>query len=95
MKKTPLVLALVTLTSLAASPAFASKTYQVTGPVVAMSADTVTVQKGKETWEIGKGVAALPSAIKIGDKVTIEYLMTATKVTDRNQPAAAEKKAKK
>ena len=30
------------------------KTYQVTGPVLEMKDDSITVQKGKEKWEIAK-----------------------------------------
>jgi multidrug efflux pump subunit AcrA (membrane-fusion protein) len=38
------------------STAFAgAKSYQVTGPVLDVSADSITVQKGKESWQIAKG----------------------------------------
>jgi len=30
------------------------KTYQVTGPVTALTNDVITVQKGKDLWEIGR-----------------------------------------
>src|SRR5436190_539624 len=31
-----------------------AKTYQVTGPVTALTNDAITVQKGKDLWEIGR-----------------------------------------
>ncbi len=71
----PLALALVSTGLFAAKP----KTYQVTGPVLAINGDVVTVQKGTEKWELTlpagtKGAEAL----KVGDKVTFTYFMTVT-----------------
>ena len=81
----------VALAALAGSAAAAEKTYQVTGPVVDVKPDAIVVQKGKENWEIGtspdtKGAAA----VKKGDKVTVQYKMTATSV----EVKSGEKKAK-
>jgi hypothetical protein len=85
MKKTLLFAALL---SFAAAPAFAAvKTYQVTGPVVSMTADTITVQKGKENWEIAKGSAAIPADVKVGSRVTIYYSMTAASVEAKPEKA--------
>ena len=66
--------------ALFAAPAFASgpDAYQVTGIVKDVSADTITVMKGKEKFEIASG--ADTTAVKAGDKVTIHYKMTATSV---------------
>jgi hypothetical protein len=71
-----LISLLLSLAAFAAQP----KTYQVTGKVLETSADTITVEKGKEKWEIAKGEVANASDIKVGDKVTIEYRMTAAKI---------------
>ena len=71
-----LIALLFSLSSFAAQP----KTYQVTGKVLEVSADTITVEKGKEKWEIAKGDAAGAGDVKVGDKVTIEYRMTAAKI---------------
>ena len=76
-------------TALAAEP----KTYQVTGPVLEVSDDTITVQKGSEKWEIAKGSAEGVADVKKGDKVTITYRMTASKVEVK--PAAGAKKGAK
>ena len=58
----------------------AAKTYQVTGPVLAIDGDVITVQKGKDKWEINKGAAKVDGELKVGAKVTIEYTMTAESI---------------
>ena len=75
---------LVALTAalLAASVAGAGdmKTYQVTGPVVSVDADSIVVKKGKDNWTLAKDSATKGPAVKPGDKVTIYYKMTATEI---------------
>jgi hypothetical protein len=69
--------------SLFAMPAFAgaTKTYQVTGPVLEVSDDSITVQKGKEKWEIARTAdSKVTGDLKVGAKVTIEYRMTAATI---------------
>ena len=74
--------------------AAAAKTYQVTGPVLEMTGDMIVVQKGKDRWEIARdGSTKMPADVKVGDKVTIEYRMTATSVEAK--PAAGAKKSAK
>ena len=67
---------------LAATPAFAAdKTYQVTGPVLEVTDTTITIQKGKEKWQIARTKdTKVTGEIKVGAKVTIAYTMTATTV---------------
>ena len=56
-------------------------TYQVTGPVLEINDNVIAVQKGKERWEIARNASTSGAAdLKVGDKVTITYTMTATKV---------------
>ena len=69
-------------TVLLAGASFAAdKTYQVTGPVLEVTDSTITVQKGKEKWQLARNkdtkAAGEP---KVGDKVTIMYTMTATSI---------------
>ena len=74
MKLTLFVLALL----IAAAPLFAAppKTYQVTGPVLALTDDMITVQKGQEKWEIARDAETkVTGDLKVGSKVTIEYRM--------------------
>ena len=58
MKK--LVLAAVAAVMLSATAQAADvKSYQVTGPVLDVTATTITVQKGSDKWQIAKGSATI------------------------------------
>ena len=71
----------------------AVKTYQVTGPVLAVTADSITVQKGNEKWELARDAATkVKGDLKVGAKVTIEYRMIATSVEVKEEKAPAKKK---
>jgi len=60
----------------------AVKTYQVTGPVLEVRADAIVVQKGTEKWEIARDAGTkVTGDLKVGDKVTVMYRMTAADVT--------------
>jgi cell division protein YceG involved in septum cleavage len=65
-----------------ASFAFAgTTTYQVTGPVLEVKDNSITVQKGKEKWEIARDKdTKITGDLKVGSKVTIHYTMKATSV---------------
>ena len=84
----------VLLVAFVAVPAFSAvKTYQVTGPVLEVSADKIVVQKGKDRWELARDAATKVSGdLKVGSKVTIEYRMTATSVEVKTEKAPAKKK---
>ena len=57
------------------------KDYQVTGPVLDVTDDVITVRKGKDKWEIGRNKdTKINGDLKKGSKVTIQYKMTATSV---------------
>ena len=52
--------------------------YQVTGPVLEVTATKIVVQKGKEKWEIAPTPdTKVTGDLKVGANVTIEYSMTA------------------
>ena len=76
---------------LLSNAAFAgAKDYQVTGPVLEVNDSMIAVQKGKDRWEIARDANTKASGeVKVGDKVTVHYTMTATSI----EPKAA--KAKK
>jgi hypothetical protein len=65
-----------------ASFSFAGTTsYQVTGPVLEVKDDSITVQKGKEKWEVARDKGTkITGDLKVGSKVTIQYTMKATSV---------------
>ena len=61
----------------AASPS----TYQVTGPVTAVDDSMITMMKGKEKFEIARDSnTKVTGDLKVGDKVTVMYTMTAKEV---------------
>ena len=65
------------------APAIAAEvnSYQVTGPVLDVSSDAITVQKGKEKWQIARTPdTKVTGDVKKGDKVTVMYRMTATSI---------------
>jgi hypothetical protein len=74
------------------STAFAgAKSYQVTGPVVEVNDSMIVVTKGKERFEIDRDSnTKVTGDVKVGDKVTIMYTMTAKEVEVK-----ADKSAKK
>src|SRR3954465_7795330 len=74
----------------AASPS----TYQVTGPVTAVDDSMITVMKGKEKFEVARDSnTKVTGDLKVGDKVTIQYTMTAKEVEVKS--AGKTDKAKK
>ena len=95
MKKLAFALVLAAL----AGPGFAkdTKTYQVTGPVLEVGDGTVTVQKGKERWEMALPADATVTGgeLKKGEKVTIQYRMTAVSAEVKGAKAAKAAKTKK
>lgn len=68
------------LGSLPAIASPAAKSYQVTGPIVALTDTVITVQKGDEKWEVARTPETkVTGELKVGSKVTVYYTMTATK----------------
>ena len=68
-----------------------AKSYQVTGPVVEATDTMIVVTKGKERFEIDRDAnTKVTGDLKVGDKVTIMYTMTAKEVEVK-----ADKSAKK
>ena len=71
----------VAATMFLASAAYA---YQVTGPVLEVTDTKIVVQKDKEKWEIARDKETKGGKdIKKGDRVTIQYRMTATEIESK------------
>lgn len=66
-----------------------AKTYQVTGPIIALTDNVITVEKDKEKWEIARGSAKVDGKLAVGSKVTIYYKMSAEKIDVKDAPAPA------
>jgi len=79
-----------------ASFSFAGTTaYQVTGPVLEVTNDSITVQKGTEKWQIARDKdTKITGDLKVGSKVTIKYTMKATTVEVKGEEKKEEKKKK-
>jgi hypothetical protein len=67
-----------------------AKSYQVTGTVVAATGSMVTVQKDSEKFEIDIDPATTKGSaeLTVGAKVTVTYVMSATKVEASTAAAA-------
>jgi len=77
-----------------ASFAFAGvKTYQVTGPILTLTNDTITVQKGKDKWEIARDASTkITGDLKVGSKVTIQYEMKAASIEVKEEKGKGKSK---
>jgi hypothetical protein len=81
MKTAFSLLAAASLTFSGAVLAAGAKTYQVTGPVLEVTDTVIAVQKGKDRWEINRDAnTKVTGDLKVGEKVTITYTMSATDV---------------
>ena len=66
----------------------APKKYQVTGKVLEVSDDLIVVQKDDEKWEIGRDKSTkVQGTLKVGQKVTIQYTMSAASVEVKDEKA--------
>lgn len=89
MKRTIIIAAALLL----ASPL--AMAYQVTGPVEEVTDSKIVVLKGKEKWEMARDAGTKVSGdVKKGDKVTVEYKMTATSIEVKGGKGAEKGKAK-
>jgi ribosomal 50S subunit-recycling heat shock protein len=94
MKTTALsLLAAASLALGSAAFAGSAKDYQVTGPVLEVNDSMIAVEKGKDRWEIARDASTKATEVKVGDKVTVHYSMTATNIEVK--PGKAEKGAAK
>ena len=96
MRTRSTVAALSTALIFCSSLGFASpaRKYQVTGPVLEVRSDMIAVQKGNDRWEIARdpSTSMKGGTPKVGDKVLIEYRMSATSIEVKPGAAAAKKK---
>ncbi|HJW73232.1 MAG TPA: hypothetical protein VJ486_10420 [Geothrix sp.] len=73
--------------------AAAAASYQKTGIVKEVSADSFTLDLGKEEWRFyTEGATTGKDALKAGDKVTVTYKQVATKIESKTAAKAPAKK---
>jgi hypothetical protein len=78
------VLSATVLLGAALGWAAAAASYQKTGTVKEVSADSFTLDLGKEEWRFyTDGSTAGKDALKAGDKVTVTYKQVATKIESK------------
>jgi hypothetical protein len=104
MIKSKIAFSLLAIASLALSNAAlggSTKDYQVTGPILEVNNSMIAVQKGKDRWEIARDSSTKATGeMKVGDKVTVHYTMTATEIeakaakADKGKAAASPAKPK-
>lgn len=71
----------------------AALAYQVTGPVIDVTDSKIVVEKNKEKWEIARDANTKGAKdIKKGDRVTVQYTMTATEIENKTPPKKEDKK---
>ena len=59
--------------------------YQVTGPVLDVTDTKIVVEKDKEKWEIARDKdTKVTGDLKKGNRVTVQYKMTATSIEARD-----------
>jgi uncharacterized protein (UPF0548 family) len=81
MKRTITILLAIALLATFAVVAAQPNKYQVTGIVKSVTADMISVDKGKENFQIARDAGTkVTGNLKAGSKVTVEYRMTATSV---------------
>jgi hypothetical protein len=74
----------------------AGKDYQVTGPVLEVTDSMIAVQKGSDRWELAKDANTKTTGeVKVGDKVTVHYTMTAASIESKGAAKGAKKEEKK
>lgn len=91
--KTITVLSATAVLGAALGWAAAAASYQKTGTVKEVAADSFTLDLGKEQWRFyTDGSTAGKDALKAGDKVTVTYRQVATKIESKATAKAPAKK---
>ena len=81
MKRTIAIVIALALLATFAVIAAQPNAYQVTGIVKAVTPSMISVDKGKENFQIARDAGTkVTGNLKVGAKVTVEYRMTATSV---------------
>src|SRR6476659_566573 len=95
MKPNKLFSLLVAGTLALSSTAFAGATsYQVTGPIAEVNDSMIVVMKGKERFEVNRDASTkVTGDLKVGEKVTIMYTMTAKDIEVKADKAAKKEAA--
>lgn len=73
----------------------AAMAYQVTGPVIDITDTKIVVEKDKEKWEIARDKdTKVTGDLKKGNRVTVQYKMTATSIEAKDTKGKDQDKSK-
>lgn len=88
MKRALIVIAVILVVAAFAFARPPKADYQWTGTVLEADGDHLVVEKGKEKWEFAYGKdTKVTGTLKVGAKVTVKYLMKATGIEAKEEPA--------
>lgn len=88
MKRTLIVIGVILMVAAFAFARPPKSDYQWTGSVVEVDNDHIIVQKGEEKWEFAHDKdTKITGTLKAGAKVTVKYLMKATSIEAKGEPA--------
>ncbi len=67
--------------------------YQATGPILELTDKKIVIQKGNEKWEFARGSETkVDGTLKVGERVTVYYTMSATRIEAKSEAPPAEAK---
>jgi hypothetical protein len=70
--------------------------YQVTGPIIALTDSVITVQKGEEKFEIARTAATKTDGkLAVGNRVTVYYKMSADRIEVKDAAGKSTEKGTK
>jgi hypothetical protein len=88
MKRTLIVIGVILIVSAFAFARPPKSDYQWTGTVLETDGDHLIVQKGDEKWEFAYDKdTKVTGDLKVKAKVTVKYLMKATSIEVKGEPA--------
>ncbi len=88
MKRVLIVIGVILIVAAFAFARAPKSDYQWTGTVLEADGDHLVVEKGKEKWEFAYDKdTKVTGTLKVGAKVTVKYLMKATSIEAKEEPA--------
>jgi len=88
MKRALIVIGVILIVAAFAFARPPKSDYQWTGTVLEADNDHLVVEKGKEKWEFAYDKETkVAGDLKVGAKVTVKYMMKATSVEVKGEPA--------
>jgi hypothetical protein len=88
MKRALIVIVVILIVAAFAFARPPKSDYQWTGTVLEADGDHLVVEKGKDKWEFAYDKdTKVTGTLKVGAKVTVKYLMKATSIEAKEEPA--------